>query len=262
MKRLLLPTLAGLVLAASSSAFAADLSAPSPTYKSPAPAYSWTGLYVGVDGGGAWTGSQNVSDVPCSTCATLPASGTLTGSSGFIGGIYAGYNFMVAPTWLVGIEGDWSWTQLNDNITAPQVHVGGVVIPPPQINAWSRDVRSLVSLRGRLAGALTPTTLLYVTGGLAWSSVDYSAQDIFVNTCPNCALTAFNQANAGYVVGGGAEWAPWSNNWIVRAEYLYYHFDGASSTVGIINGPALPVTFSWGALSIQEVRAGIGYKFQ
>jgi len=242
-------------------ASAADLE--SPVYKpppvAPVPTYSWTGFYVGLDGGGAWAANQSVSDVACSTCNTFPASGSLKGS-GIIGGIYAGYNFIVAPTWLVGIEGDWSWTRLNDTTTAPQVNGGGV-LAPPQINSWSRDVKWLASLRGRVGVTPTPTTLLYVTGGAAWSRTDYSAQDIFVGGCPNCALTAFGQTNSGYVVGGGGEWAPWSNKWILRAEYVYYHFNGSSSTVGIINGPTLPIAFSWGDLSVHEVRGGVAYKF-
>jgi outer membrane immunogenic protein len=66
---------------------AADLAVKAPP-PAAAPAYSWTGFYTGLDGGGAWA-TQNVSDVPCSTCNTFPASGTVNGSN-FIGGLYAG----------------------------------------------------------------------------------------------------------------------------------------------------------------------------
>jgi outer membrane immunogenic protein len=57
MKRLLLSSLAGLILT-TGSALAADLSRPAPTYKAPPPpppAVSWTGCYI--DGGvgyGLW----------------------------------------------------------------------------------------------------------------------------------------------------------------------------------------------------------------
>src|SRR6266851_3524150 len=59
MKRILGAALG--VLAASGGAFAADVSAPV-LYKAPvptpAPAYSWTGLYVGGHVGGAWSSND------------------------------------------------------------------------------------------------------------------------------------------------------------------------------------------------------------
>src|SRR5712691_10578113 len=81
--------------AASSAAFAADIGrqAPPPMLM---PLYNWTGFYVGGNLGGAW------------------ASGTLTDSfsgasftgnhSGFIGGGQIGYNWQVAPQFVVGVE--------------------------------------------------------------------------------------------------------------------------------------------------------------
>ena len=259
MKKLLV---AGIVAATfcSAPALAADMPAKAPVYSAPvaAPVFNWTGFYVGLDAGGA-SATQDVSDVACATCNTDPASGTLKGSS-FIGGVYAGYNWQFAPTWVAGIEADWSWTRLNATTTAPQT-TGGSVDPLPQINSWSRNVKWLASLRGRIGITPTPTALLYVTGGAAWNGTDYSAQDIFSSGCNNCALTSFSKTKSGYVIGGGGEWAPWANNWLLRAEYLYYHFSGETSTVGLVGFPTLPVTFSWGDLSIQEVRVGAAYKF-
>lgn len=237
----------------------AMISAASAKDPQPTPAYNWSGFYGGLDGGVAWA-TQNVSDVACPSCNTIPASGSLKGND-IIGGVYAGYNLMLAPMWVVGVEGDWSWTHLNATTTAPQMTPGGAA-PPPQINSWSRNVNWLASVRGRVGVTPSPALLLYVTGGAAWTGIDYSAQDIFGPTgCPNCALTSFNQTKSGYVIGGGGEFAPWANNWLLRVEYLYYHFSGANSTVGIISGPTLPVTFGWGDLSIQELRVGAAYKF-
>jgi outer membrane immunogenic protein len=161
--------------------------------------------------------------------------------------------------WLVGIEGDWSWTHLNGATTAPQTNSGGV--QAGQFNSWSRDVNWLASVRGRLGIVPSPTTLLYVTGGAAWGGTNYSAQDIFLLGCPNCGVTSFSQTRSGYVIGAGGEWAPWSNNWLLRAEYLYYQLNGTTSSANFIGSPALAATFGWGTLSINEVRAGVAYKF-
>jgi hypothetical protein len=46
------------------------------------------------------------------------------------------------------------------------------------------------------------------------------------------------------------EWAPWANNWLVRAEYLNYNFGGV-----------WVAPFSTSDLIINEVRAGLAYKF-
>lgn len=255
------------VLIFAAPVIAADIG--QPIYKLPpaatsAPTYTWTGFYIGLDGGGAWS-RQSVSDVTCSTCVTFPASGTITGS-GFIGGVYAGYNFMIAPTWLVGIEGDWSWAHLSDTATALQVGTAGGVFGAPFGSAWSHDAQWLATLRGRIGFAPSPTILFYMTGGAAWSKIDYSAQDVFTPLgCANgnCGLSAFSQTKAGYVIGAGGEWAPWSNNWILRVEYLYYHFDGAGSSVNFQGAFAANYccTFNWADLSIHEVRGGLSYKF-
>jgi opacity protein-like surface antigen len=55
---------------------------------------------------------------------------------------------------------------------------------------------------------------------------------------------------SGWVIGGGVEWAPWANNWLVRAEFLNYNFTGIS--VGPLGGSDL---------TINEIRAGVAYKF-
>ena len=46
------------------------------------------------------------------------------------------------------------------------------------------------------------------------------------------------------------EWAPWANNWLVKAEYLNYNFGGV-----------WVAPFGTSDLTINEVRAGLAYKF-
>ena len=84
---------------------------------------------------------------------------------------------------------------------------------------------------------------------------------VILGGCPNCGITAFTNTQTGWVAGVGGEWAPWSNNWIFRLEYLHYAFDGANSTPARLAFPAAPPTFSWSNLTIDEVRAGLSFKF-
>ena len=108
MKKLLAGCLVAGALLAAQSAAAADLSV-APLYKAPpappsllTPAYNWTGLYFGVNGGGGWGRSW--------------WSGNATGvnvSGGLIGGT-AGYNWQTSNV-VLGVEGDVDWSRLQGN---------------------------------------------------------------------------------------------------------------------------------------------------
>jgi outer membrane immunogenic protein len=187
------------------SAMAADMA---PLDRGPLAAiFNWTGAYVGAGIGEAWSNIQSNF-----------GGGN---ASSVIGGAYAGYNWQLAPQWLIGIEGDATWA----NLTVP---------------AGSGDVNWLGSLRGRIGWSPTATTMLYFTGGAAWGTVSIPGVDTLPAT----------QTKTGWVVGGGLEWAPWANNWLVRAEYLNYSFTGILLGAG-----------SRSDLTISEARIGVAYKF-
>jgi opacity protein-like surface antigen len=128
------------------------------------------------------------------------------------------------------------------------------------------DTRWAASLRARLGYAVLPNVLVYGTGGVAWAATDYTEGDTFNTTGSGPVTTAFSSSGTGWVAGGGVEWAPWSNNWILRLEYLHYTIGGASATVAGVNTAVdSPVgfntTFNFGELKIDTVRAGLSYKF-
>jgi outer membrane immunogenic protein len=163
-----------------------------------------------------WTGAYIGADVGAGW-SNIQLNGLGTGSaSGVIGGLYAGYNWQLTPQWLLGVEVDSSWIDVS------------------RVN-W------LASIRGRIGYTPTSTLLLYFTGGAASIEIDNSG----VTTIGNQ-----DQAKTGWVIGGGLEWAPWANNWLVRAEYLNYNFSGV-----------LLGSFGASDLTISEVRAGLAYKF-
>jgi outer membrane immunogenic protein len=168
-----------------------------------------------------WTGFYLGGNVG-SAWSTIQDNGVGGGNaSSVMGGVSAGYNWQFAPFWVVGIEGDASWADLT-------------------VPAGSGDVNWIGSVRARLGWTPTPTTLLYATGGIAWSDVNMPG----VDTLPA------DQTKNGWVAGGGFEWAPWANNWSVRAEYLYYRFTSVQLGAGFA-----------GDISISEARVGAAYKF-
>jgi len=241
------------------SALAADMAVKAPIYKAPAPValYDWSGCYIGANVGGAWSRQDVDSSVP-PVSNQAPGFATLSGSN-VIGGAHVGCNAQFSSV-VAGIEGDWSATNLSGAASLPNLLRSGVPVGNGGIT-FSDSTKWLASLRGRLGVAAMPNLLLYATGGGAWASTGYAASDVFNGGCPNCASTSFNSTNSGWVAGAGAEWAPWSNNWLFRVEYLYYSFNGASSTPPRPAFPTGAPTFNWHDLSVNEVRVGVSYKF-
>jgi outer membrane immunogenic protein len=250
-----------MLTAGSVGAIAADLPMKAPPMVAPpVPVFTWTGCYVGVHGGGAW-GRQDA-DIDPTIAAGLnqfPSSETLDGSSWLVGG-HLGCNYQFAPGWVIGAEGDWTWTNLNLDATSPNLFANGAPVGSGIIT-FSSQTDWLASIRGRFGYAFMPNLLAYVTGGAAFAKTDYSSFDAFVGGCPNCGSVSSSQTKAGWVAGGGLEYAI-TSHWLVRAEYLYYQFGGLSHTAFFQNVPAVTAAiFNYGDLKIHTARVGLSYKF-
>jgi outer membrane immunogenic protein len=220
---------------------------------------SWTGFYVGGDVGGLWssnTGTWNPLPSPAAF-GFNPISGGNGGSS-IIGGLYGGYNWQFAPTWVAGIEGDWSWAKTSGSFTQTWTLFGTTIPIPTSFTNMSSTLDWVSSLRARLGYLFFHNLLAYGTGGVAWAKIDYAAN--------NSGLTYVTSATpsntqTGYTVGGGLEWAI-TNNWLLRGEYLYYHFNGGPSVVTqSVAFPAFPSGYSWNNTTVSVARLGLSYKF-
>jgi outer membrane immunogenic protein len=178
---------AGLLAIAAGAAQAADLppryGAP---YKAPvyySPVYNWTGVYVGINGGGGWGRSQ------------WDGIDRFDISGGLIGGT-VGYNWQFGQV-VIGAEGDIDWSGIRgttSTLCAPGCETR---------NSW------LATVRGRLGYAFD-RFLPYVTGGLAAGNIQA--------TVPG--LPGGSIGNAGWTVGAGIE-AGLVANVSLKAEYLY-----------------------------------------
>lgn len=249
---------------AAAPALAADLAPVAPMYKAPpmvmAP-QTWTGFYIGADIGGAWSHTDGSwTGLPSAALfGANPISGSLNGS-GFLGGGHVGYDYQFAPSWVLGVEGDWTWTHTGGSYSQAWTTPAGAPFGFGGATTMSATVDWLASLRGRLGYLVTPNLMAYGTGGIAWGDIHYSA----TAAAPGigyAASTAFNNTSDGIVVGGGLEYAL-THNWSVRAEYLFYHLgSGAGAVVTPAAFPAFPSSFSWGHTNIDVVRAGLSYKF-
>jgi outer membrane immunogenic protein len=214
------------------AASAADM-APAPTYtKAPvvvAPVYSWTGWYVGINGGGVWS-NDHLTSVPtdpatagffgpCFTLGACPRDyGPTNGSSGEVGG-QVGYNWQMKSL-VLGIEGDLQWTNINSTAA-----VANAILAPFAGTATSR-LDWFGTGRGRIGLLATPSWLLYATGGVAFGDL----RRTFSGGFPSLGQTFFGSSNdtrVGWVVGAGSEWK-FAQNWIVGLEYLHMELDSNS----------------------------------
>ena len=157
----LLSAIAAIALG-SSTAFGADLGRPmyAPPPPPPPPVASWTGFYVGINGGFGGDQYQYPATVG-------PLSGTAKlNSSGFFGGGQAGFNWQVAPAWVVGIEADFDGADIEGNANAA---TGFAAASAGTKLDWFGTVR------GRAGVLVTPNALLYATGGWAYGRTTSSA---------------------------------------------------------------------------------------
>ncbi len=201
MKRLFLACVG--VAALTGAAAAADLyrPAPAPYYKAPAyaPTYTWSGFYIGVNGG--WGFGQSAWDT----------TGSFDVSGGLVGGTL-GYNYQIGQA-VVGLEGDIDWADINGTTTA---------LPFCALGCKTNDTW-LSTVRGRL-GYAADRFMPYITGGAAFGDIKASGP----------GLAGGSATNAGWTVGGGIE-AAIAGHWTAKAEYLYV--DLGSFNCGFGCGP-------------------------
>jgi len=225
-----------------SPGYAADL-APQPVYyppPPPPPLYTWTGFYFGGNGG--FGGNQFQYPVTVG-----PTTGTASlNSSGFFGGGQVGFNWQVAPAWVIGVESDFDGADIVGNATAAAT-VGATATAGTKLD-WFGTVR------GRAGFLVTPSALLYGTGGWAYGHNTTSATATLTGVAS--AATSLGAEQNGWTVGGGLEYAfnPWLS---FKTEYLYLNL----GTAGLASGTAAGVPFSVSEkATFQTVKIGLNVK--
>jgi outer membrane immunogenic protein len=193
-----------------SFAQAADVASPLPTKApayapyAPVPYFSWSGFYVGVNGGGGvGTSSHNDRNF-------LIDTGNFDVSGGLFGGT-AGVNYQVGSV-VWGLEGDLDWSKIQ-----------GSSGPIRGVN-YDSYLQWLGTVRGRV-GVAFDRFLPYVTGGLA-------VGDVKANIVPG-PVTVLSGTNtqSGWTLGAGVEYGV-TPNVSLKAEYLYVDLGSTSPVAG------------------------------
>jgi len=222
----------------------------------PVVAANWAGFYLGGNFGSG-TGRDRSS-------LNLPAAGIVEtfnlAPDGINGGVQAGYNWQAA-NWVFGLEADIQGSTQKDDKTCvvfclPSSIPGGVRAAYDATLPWFGTVR------GRLGYTITPTLLVYGTGGFAYGGAEVSSS---VNTTPGCpgfcgGLTS-SSTLTGWAAGGGLEYMI-SPNWTAKLEYWHYDLGSLSQTFGDSFG-RFPGTFVNTSTNFKGdiVRIGANYKF-
>jgi outer membrane immunogenic protein len=250
MKKFLLGSLA-LVAMISGPATAADMPLKAPP---PIPVFSWTGCYIGIQGGYGWGQSKHTSAGATRGVINGTAGSDITpwfNVAGGVGGGEIGCNYQVGA-WVWGIE-------IDGSAFAKEGQASNLTPPFTNGNAWisKTSERWNAMARGRI-GYAQDKWLWYITGGATWVSLDIAT---FLST--NTALTNIERADrVGWVVGFGTEYAV-AYGWSVKWETLYtdYGTFRAFDSVSVNCGASNNCTNRDVRLTEWITRFGLNYRF-
>lgn len=248
----------------------------------PAPAPSWGGIYAGLGLGVRSThadamvtsflfGANNNFATACNSFNSFNG-GCVTGAP-FNGTTYrinpyAGYNWQFAPQWVLGIEGDWGFADKKTTLAGMSYPLSGDPVTGRAYDSFGIRTKWDASLRARAGYVVSPSVIVYATGGAALLQVESTSTCGTANNafCPPNVVTGplvvtHSKTLLGWTAGGGLE-TMLGSNWMARAEYRYADF-GKSSYTDVRTGP-----FPWGKTAGYDLHVrthtallGIAYKF-
>jgi len=196
------------------------------------PVASWTGFYVGAEGGWAHARAAQTNTV------SNVSDGYYGQSGGIVGGTF-GYNWQFS-NWIVGLETDLAWSGIKGEET---------ICGKAHNQICPTELRTFGTARGRVGYLALPNTMIFAAGGLAYGEIKAYKEDV--------AVTGGDDWRAGWTIGGGFE-TMFAPHWSVKVEYLYATFDGTATTY-TITATTTPIAAV--ERDVQMVRAGINWHF-
>jgi len=252
------------MLALNGAAYATDMPVKAPPVAPVAPVTNWTGFYFGAQVGGvafdpscSATSSEFSDFLPCSSSPFFQGKGGQTNSmssTAFIGGAKIGYDWQFWSHAVVGVVGDFDWTNLSGTQQTTFTR------DPGFIGATNEKIDWLASVRGRLGWAFD-NVLFYATGGVAWTQIKTSASFTFPGSDSIFDWAGQGSSNeTGVVAGGGFEYRV-SQNLSVVGELLWYDFGITSISASPAGLPALIFTTQFNNNDILVGTLGANWRF-
>jgi outer membrane immunogenic protein len=261
---------------------------------SPIPSINWTGFYLGGNFGYSWGRSASTLWLT-DAGTTVSSANTRNDMNGVIGGGQLGYNWQFDNKWVFGLEADFQGSDQKGragaacaggaltsvatlNSACSTGHIGDTtpfnVAAFPVTSDISQRLNWFGTVRGRIGSTLTPTTLVYVTGGLAYGEITTSntvagtnitgAQGTNVFTLTPVAGSASSATTrVGWTIGAGIEGVV-SGNWTAKLEYLYVDLGDVSGAfvtpVTGLSGGLLTSRYS-SHITDNILRVGLNYRW-
>jgi outer membrane immunogenic protein len=236
------------------------------------PVFSWTGFYIGGNVGasisdGDYTTTPGGCAVTPPFCVNQDDLAVLTAhrdfdDTGFTGGGQVGFNYQLNSL-LVGVETDINFDTFDE--TSRGTVFGGIGVPRTPYTV-SNKLEWFGTVRGRAGVLVSPTLLLYGTGGFA-----YGEASSHTNVGPFPQGGDFYRGSksetlTGWAAGGGGEWA-FSSRWSAKLEYLFIDLDDTNYSNRCGGNPACefldpPPTYETEVETREHIiRVGINYRF-
>jgi len=254
------------------------LAAANPALAQPPVPYNWTGCYVGGNVGYSWGRARGNLNEPVLGFLGLPTSVPISlNPDGVIGGVQSGCQRQFDNRWVLGLEADFqgSAEKASGNFSNPfsfsfSDGEGFAVTSGTVGHSIEAKIQWFGTWRARAGFLVTPTIMLYGTGGLAYGKTNVT-DNITINgttvpfgaPIPPSSFSAAtsiggSQIKVGWTLGAGVEGALFNwNNWTWKLEYLYIDL-GSASGFGFdpfIGG------YSWNAKFTDNiVRVGLNYR--
>ncbi|MCS3903580.1 outer membrane immunogenic protein [Methylohalomonas lacus] len=226
--------------------------------------FDWTGPYAGFSVGPRaedvdWeTTNYQDPDGPSIPFESNPNASLDSTDMTFNG--FFGYNWLVSPKVLVGIDGNIAYADNEDTRTS----IPGAHDDPPDFSFVETETDWHGSLRGRLGYLITPTIHLYTSAGLAIADTEQTAvcpaDTDFCNPAFGTIQASESETMVGWTVGAGAE-AAITSRLFARLDYSYADY-------GSLDFDGLPAISneSYGFQSKSDytshtVTLGLAYKF-
>jgi outer membrane immunogenic protein len=224
------------------AASAADLAVKAMPYAAPAPAFSWTGCYLGGNVGYGWAPTKwNGNGIEFDSQT----------ADGVVGGGQIGCDYQTGQ-WVFGIQAMFDGSDMKGDSHRFVEALG------PNVFDQTR-VSSFATLTGRIGYTLQPITLLYVKGGAAWVR-DKHDECCLPPTPPTLLDDGFaNVTRVGWTVGIGLEHM-FQPNWSVFFEYDFIGL-GTNAVNFSPTGPTTsPFVYNINQ-DVHTILVGINYRF-